>query len=255
MIITIANQKGGVCKTSTAVSLASELTQRGYKTLLIDTDPQGNLSFAAHSSKGATTSNVFANSLSEKDLEKIKIVPIAAYEAIQKTPEGLLIIPSDPSISKFQQSDPDLLKKALKRIRTSFDLMIIDTPPTLSGITINAIRAADLVIIPATPSVAALQGIRQLHEVIGLVNPGVKIAGILLTKYSDRSIINRQLKETAVNLAAEIGTKVYDTSIRQTVAMEESYAMQTPIRQYAPKSTAAEDYAAFAEEFIRKELS
>ena len=242
MIITIANQKGGVCKTSTAVSLASELTQRGYKTLLIDTDPQGNLSFAAHAGNGHVIAEVISGGL-------------PAYEAIQKTPEGLLIIPSDPSISKFQQSDPDLLKKALKRIRTSFDLMIIDTPPTLSGITINAIRAADLVIIPATPSVAALQGIRQLHEVIGLVNPGVKIAGILLTKYSDRSIINRQLKETAVNLAAEIGTKVYDTSIRQTVAMEESYAMQTPIRQYAPKSTAAEDYAAFAEEFIRKELS
>lgn len=241
MFVTIANQKGGVCKTSTAVSLAYELKQRGYKILLIDTDPQGNLSFAAHAGNGHVITEVIAGSL-------------PAAEAIQETPEGLKIIPSDPSVSRFQQSDPDLLKKALTPIGKIFDIVIIDTPPTLSGITINAIRAADLMIIPATPSVSSLQGIRQLHDVISLVNPRVKIAGILLTKYSDRSIINRQLKETAAALADEIGTKVYVTHIRQTVAMEESYATQTPIRIYSPKSTAAEDYAAFADEFIEKEL-
>ena len=240
MIVTIANQKGGVCKTSTAVSFASELKRRGYNVLLIDTDPQGNLSFAAHTGKGAVIGGVMSGT-------------IRAADAIQKTPEGLQLIPSDQSISRFQQSDPDLLKKALWPIRKAYDVIIIDTPPTLSGITINAIRAADTIIIPATPSVASLQGIRQLYNVIGLVNPEVKIAGVLLTKYSDRSIINRQLKETAEALAAEIGTKVYDTYIRQTVAMEEAYAMQTPISVYSPKSTAAEDYAAFTEEFIRKE--
>lgn len=254
MIVTIANQKGGVCKSSTAVSLASELQRRGYKILLIDTDPQGNLSFSVRSKQDITISNVLTNSLSKKEQKDIQIVPITAIEAIQKTPEGFMIIPSDPSVSGFQESEPDLLTKALKPIRNAFDVVIIDTPPTLSGITINAIRAADLIIIPATPSVSSLQGIRQLHNLIGLVNPDVKIAGILLTKYSDRSIINRQLKETAADLAAEIGTKVFDTYIRQTVAMEESYAMQTPIMKYAPKSTAAEDYSAFAEEFIRKEL-
>lgn len=241
MIVTIANQKGGVCKTSTAVSLASELAARGYKILLVDTDPQGNLSFAAHAAPGTMISSVIAGKAS-------------AAEAIQKTPEGLYIIPSDQSISRFQQSDPDLLKNALNKIRNSFHVIIIDTPPTLSGITINSIRAADRIIIPATPSVMALQGIRQLYQVISMVNPSVKISGILLTRYSDRSIINRQLKETAAALAAEIGTKVYKTYIRQTVSMEEAFAMQTPISVYAPKSTAAEDYTAFADEFIKEEL-
>lgn len=242
MIITIANQKGGVCKTSTAISLASELEKRNFSTLLVDTDPQGNLSFAAHAKKGHVISEVMAGSVRISD-------------AIQTTDKGLWIIPSDQSISRFQQADPDLLIKVLDPVRKFFSTVIIDTPPTLSGITINAIKAADRIIIPATPSIMALQGIRQLHQVISIVNPSVKISGILLTRYSDRSIINRQLKETAAALAAEIGTKVYDSFIRQTVAMEESFTMQTPINIYSPKSTAAEDYAAFTEEFIKEELS
>lgn len=241
MIVTIANQKGGVCKTSTAVSLASELKRRGFSVLLVDTDPQGNLSFAAHAGKGSAISDFISGKLS-------------AAEAIQRTPEGLHIITSDPSISRFQQADPDLLKKALGPIQKAYDVVIIDTPPTLSGITINAIRAADLIIIPATPSILSLQGIQQLYDVIRHVNQSVRIAGVLLTKYTDRSIINRQLRETAEALAAKIGTKVYKTHIRQTIAMEEAFAMQTPIRDYAPRSTAAEDYASFAEEFIKEEL-
>ena len=241
MIVTIANQKGGVCKTSTAVSLASELQKRGYNVLLVDTDPQGSLSFAAHAGKGQMISSVIAGSL-------------PAAEAIQETPTKLKIIPSDHSVSKYQQSDPNLLKKALTPIRKAFDVIIIDTPPTLSGITINTIRAADKIIIPATPSIMSIQGIGQLYQLITSTNPKVKIAGILLTRYSDRSVINRQLKETAASLAAGIGTKVYKTCIRQTVAMEEAFAMQTPIGDYAPKSTAAEDYAAFAEEFISEDL-
>lgn len=239
MIVTIANQKGGVCKTSTAVSLASELQKHGYNALLVDTDPQGNLSFAAHARKGPTIKQVMAGE-------------IAAAKAVQETQEGLMIIPSDHQ-SALQKSNRDQLKKALEPIRGSFDIVIIDTPPTLSGITVNALVAADRIIIPATPSILSLQGIKQLYQTIITVNPGVKVSGILLTKYSDRSIINRQLKETAAAMAAEIGTKVYKTHIRQTVAMEESFAMRTPIRNYAPKSTAAEDYAAFAEEFIKDE--
>ena len=179
---------------------------------------------------------------------------IRATDAIKETPEGLKIIPSDHSVSRFQQSDPDLLKQTLTPIGKLFDVVIIDTPPTLSGITINAICAADLMIIPATPSVASLQGIQQLYPIIMKANPNVKITGILLTKYSDRSVINRKLKEMASSMAAGIGTKVYNTYIRQTIAMEESYAMRKPIGIYAPRSTAAEDYAAFADEFIKDEL-
>ena len=241
MIVTIANQKGGVCKTSTAVNLAFELQKRSYKILLVDTDPQGNLTFSAHAEKEALITGVMSGR-------------IRAADAIRETPEGLKIIPSDHSVSRFQQSDPDLLKKALTPIGKLFDVVIIDTPPTLSGITINAIRAADSMIIPATPSVSSLQGIQQLYPVIVQANPNVKIAGILLTKYSERSVINRQLKEMASSMAAGIGTKVYNTYIRQTIAMEESYAMQKPIGVYAPRSTAAEDYAAFADEFIKDEL-
>ena len=170
MIVTIANQKGGVCKTSTALSLASGLAARGYKILLVDTDPQGSLSFAAHTEPGPMITSVIAGKTS-------------ALEAIQKTPEGVYIIPSDETVTDFLKSkDQDLLKNALDPVRKYFHVIIIDTPPTLSGITQNAIKAADRIIIPATPSVMALQGIRQLYRQITKINKTVKISGILLTR-------------------------------------------------------------------------
>lgn len=248
-IIAIANQKGGVGKTTTATSMAAGLTQKGFSTLLIDTDPQGN----ATDTYGLNT---------DDDIPTIFSVfygDATVAEAIQSI-DGLGdLIPGDLRMSAAdmqftQQGREYILKEAIQKISDRYDYIIIDTPPTLGIVTINALTASDSVLIPMLADRYSLQGIKQLANTIDTVrkysNPRLTIDGILLTRYNGRTILNRDVRDAITVLVEAWGTKVYKTAIRQSVLIQESQTNRESIFSYAPDSTTGRDYSDFLDEFI-----
>ena len=255
-IIAIANQKGGVGKTTTAAALTDGLKQRGFTTLLVDLDAQGNLTYTA----GANT-----DGLTSLDCIHGKA---SASQAIQKTAFGDFIA-SSPflavndmySTETGKDGNPRIkygahkkLKDALEPVRGNYDFIIIDCPPALGTLTTNALVAADSVIITAQADIYSLQGIGQLYKTIGEAqtqNKGLKIAGILLTRHSWRAILSRDLAELIAETAAMIKTKVYKAKIREGIAVKEAQASGQSVITYSPKSNQTKDYNDFIDEFLK----
>lgn len=246
-VISVTNQKGGTGKTTTAGALASGLSLRGYKTLVIDLDAQCNLSltYGATKIEGKTALEVLTN--------KAK-----ALEVIQQTPSGHIM----PASKSFAGADADIkgvgreyrLKKALEDIKGLYDFVIIDTPPALSILTINALTASNSVVMPAQADVFSLYGLEQLTETLSPVkeftNPNLKVAGILLTRYNSRSILSRDVTEGARKLAQKIGTKVFDATIREAIVVKEAQISQQTLYSYAPNAKVTQDYEAFITELL-----
>lgn len=247
-IISIINQKGGVGKSTTAEALLAGLTLKGYKTLAVDLDAQGNLTYATGAnSQGATSLGVLTRE-------------VDAGDAIQHTPSGD-IIPSNKALAGADAFITDTgkeyrLKEALESVASEYDYIIIDTPPALSILTINALTASNSVIIPAQADIYSLQGIEQLAETIQPVkrycNPTLSIEGILLTRYSKRSILGQEVAGLARQIAQRLNTKVFDTTIREAIAIKEAQISQQSLFSYAPKAPVTDDYRAFIEEVIGK---
>lgn len=247
-IYVIANQKGGIGKTTTATNLAGILSKKG-KTLLIDADPQGNSShtYNAKIEDVATLYDVMIDS------EKLPI-----DEAIQNLPNGD-IVASDPLLAKAEKMlDGDVegfyrLKDALE-VLGDYEYVVIDTAPSLNIILYNCLIAADEVIIPVTADAYAMQGIRQLYDTIMAVkrrqNPALTIAGLLLVKYSGRSNLEKLSLEEIDAQAKEMGTRLFATSIRECVKTKEAQENQKLLIDYAPKCTTMQDYLAFTEELL-----
>ncbi len=248
MIVTIANRKGGVGKTATAQTLGAGLRKRGYRVLYIDLDSQCNLTDALGVSRGS----VEASSLDV--LEKSSELS----EAILET-EGGDILPASPELARADKTIEGIgseyrLRDALEPIASDYDYIIIDTPPALGVLTVNALTASDKVIIPAQAELYSLQGIEQLYGAIEAVknytNPKLTIAGILITRYVARSILSQDMRSNLEELAERVGSKLYSLPIREGVALKEAQATQTDILSYAPKSNPATDYEAFINEFL-----
>lgn len=252
-IIAIINQKGGVSKSTTAHALGMGLTQRNYKVLYIDLDAQGNLSFTMDADNtGIVKSNSF-NLLTKK---------ITAEHAIQKTKQGN-IIASSPELAGsdtivIETGKEYRLKEALEPIQANYDYIIIDTPPALGILTVNALTACTGCIIPAQADIYSLQGISQLYNTIKTIkkycNPNLEIMGILLTRYNKRSVISREFSEMLKTTANQFQTKLYKVKIRECTALKECQAMKQSIFSYAPKSNAASDYNALINEIIGAEF-
>lgn len=248
-VITVTNQKGGAGKTTTAASLAAGLLLKGYRVLLVDLDGQCNLTYSAGAKRdGATSLGVLTGEVKIED-------------AIQHTASGDIVAASK-SLSGADAFIKDTgkeyrLKEALESVQGLYDYIIIDTPPTLGILTINALTACNGVIIPAQADIYSLQGVEQLAETIKPVkkycNPSLKIEGILLTRYSPRSILSREVAELAGQLAAKLGTRVFKTTIRENIAVKEAQISQQTIFSYAPRANATADYTSFVEEFLREE--
>lgn len=239
-VIVVANQKGGVGKTTTVQNIAASLVFKGYKSLSVDLDPQGNLSFLT----GAD--NVNKPTIYEVLRGKARIT-----EALQQTKSGT-IIPANILLSgadlEFTQSGKDkLLKNELDVFkRAGYDFILVDTPPSLGILTINALTACDSVIIPMSADVLSLQGISQLYDTIEAVkkrnNPHLSIEGILFTQYAGRTLLTKEFTKAIKGVAKRLDTKVFDNAIRSSVAAREAQANQIDVLTYAPASSTAVDY-------------
>jgi len=245
-IFAIVNQKGGVAKTSTALALTSGLVSRGFKVLCIDLDPQCNLSFAADADT------------EKKSIRDVLIGEINIIDVIQQTAQGD-IIPSDNQLSGADSYINETgkeyrLKEGLAQIKKDYDYMILDCPPALGILTINALTACDGVIIPAQAEAFSMQGIDQLRNTIDAVknytNPQLTIEGILLTRHNARSVLSRDVAEMMAKLASYMHTKVFKSTIREAVVVRESQINQESLFSYAPKANITADYRAFIDELL-----
>ena len=244
MIYTITNQKGGVGKSTTAAALGAGLKAKGYKVLFIDLDAQANLTFCLQAKPQPLSS-----------LEVLTKTAKAA-EAIQHTEQGD-IIPAAPALAAADSLLTNTgkeyrLREALKPVLKDYDYIIIDTPPSLSTLTINALTASNKVIIPVQADAFSLQGVASLQETIEAVqaycNPDLIIAGLVITRYNSRTLITKQMTDYLNEIAAALNTKVFNTKVRECTAIKEAQTLQQDILTYAPKSNAAADYTALLNE-------
>jgi len=252
-IIAVANQKGGVGKSTTAEALAEGLSRRGHKAVLIDLDSQGNVTLT--SAIGETSKPTVYDLLTGR---------ADAQEVTQQRKNRVDIIPADGNLARL---DVELtatgkeykLKEALKPLAVKYKYIVMDTPPALGILTINALTAANRLIIPAQADLYSLQGIGQLYETIKAIkaytNPDLSLKGILLTRHNARSILSRDMADTAKTTAKQIKTFLYKTVIRESVALREAQASCQSIFEYAPKSNAALDYNSFIDEFLKRKGS
>ena len=245
-IITILSQKGGTGKTTTASAIAAGARRQGYSVLSIDLDAQQNLSLSMGADIGGKT------------IFDVLTGSTTAASAIQQTPQGDIIAAS-PALSGADMvltatGKEYRLKEALEPLSPRYDYIVIDCPPSLGVLTVNALTAATSAIVPAQADLFSVQGITQLYGTIDTVkrycNPALTVKGILLTRYSPRSILSRDMRQTIEGIATRQGGRVFDTAIRENVALREAQAQQQDIFTYAPRSNGAADYSAFVKEII-----
>ncbi|TDM13607.1 ParA family protein [Macrococcus bovicus] len=247
-ILAIANQKGGVGKTTTSVNLSAALAERGKKVLLVDTDPQGN----ATSGVGIDKNNV------KFSVYDMLVEDVSINRVVLKTEqENLSIIPANIALAGAEielvsaMSREVRLKYAFKELEESFDYIIIDCPPSLGLLTINSFTAATGIIIPVQCEYYALEGLSQLLNTIKLVqrhlNQSLEIEGVLLTMLDARTNLGN---DVMAEVRSHFGDKVYDTIIPRNVRLSEAPSHGQPINVYDARSTGAKTYADLAEEVI-----
>lgn len=241
MIITLANNKGGVSKTTIAQALANGFKKKGYKVLAIDLDPQGNLSYAMDAGKPALTAYDLLNGE-------------PAEQCIVDTAQTQ-IITSNSHLASVQINTPYTLKERLEPLKNRYDYIIIDTAPALNMLNINALTASDFVIVPATADVFSLQGLAQFAQNIVSIrdkyNPDLRIAGIAISQFNKRTILNRQLSKAMQDVAKTLNTKVFNSKIRNAIAVPEAQAMQEDIFNYDPRNRVTADLNALVNEVIK----
>lgn len=250
-IIAIANQKGGVGKTTTSINLSSCLAETGKKILAIDLDPQGNTTSGLGVDKDDLENTVYELMLDECTIR----------ESIHKTEiENLTLIPSNVNLSGAEiellgiNDKEYILKNAVDYIRDDYDFIIIDCPPSLNMLTVNAMTTADTVLVPIQCEYYALEGISQLIHTIDLVqerlNPDLKMEGVVFTMYDSRTNLSNEVVDNVKN---NLHTTIYKTIIPRNVRLAEAPSHGLPINLYDSRSAGAESYRLLAKEVIDRE--
>ena len=250
-IISIANQKGGVGKTTTTASLATELALCGHRTLIIDADPQANVTQVFLNSDSVTTSiaNVLLSSPNQTNSTILD-------ERLTTVIECLDIVPATISLANFDREPPVAIKKlrtVLREITEEYDFVVIDTPPNFGLLLSAGLMAADYVLIPVQAAPFALAGLNDLLQVIEDIrdlNEKLEIIGAVCTRYDTRTRIAKQSHEKLLDLGREIDLKIFDTVINQDTNLEASPQTNQPIQLYSPNSRGADEYGKLTVEIL-----
>lgn len=250
-VVAIANQKGGVGKTTTAINLAAALAESGQNVLAVDFDPQGNMSSGLGIDKQNLDLTVYHSLIEEEDVNHI--IKHTATENLDLLPSNVNLAGAEIELLDMDDRE-NVLKRTLEPIREKYDFIIIDCPPSLSLLTLNALTASDTVLVPIQCEYYALEGLSQMMKTINLVkqklNTKLSMEGVVFTMYDARNRLSQQVVDSVKEVLNE---RIYNTIIPRNVRLAEAPSFGMPVTEYDSKSSGAESYRLLAAEVLSRE--